>query len=139
MRGEDELERELPRRSAQLARRNSGALETLHRIRQGLARDAPFVLVLASSAEPVVLLRQIDQLEVDAERPQDERLALGLQSRDGLPQALALRRAPCRARGAGEEPYLLLEVEQLLPVLLDEDPPEDRSQQPNVASERCIR
>ena len=35
-------------------------------------------------------------------------------------------------------PYLLLEVEQGLPFLLDEDATEDRSQEANVTSEGCV-
>ena len=139
MRGEDELERELPRRALQLIRRDAGPLEALHRIRQRLARYAPLVLVLAPASEPVVLLRQVDELEVDAERTQDERLALRLEVGDGRPEPRALCRTAGRARGPGEEPYLLLQVEQLLSFLLDEDPAEDRSEEPNVPSERCIR
>ena len=90
MRGEDELERELPRRALQLVRRDSGPFEALHRVRQRLARHALLVLVLAAASEPVVLLRQIDELEVDAERPQDERLALRLEVGDGRPEPRTL-------------------------------------------------
>ena len=83
------------------------------------------MLVLAAPSEPVVLLSEIDELEVDAERPQDERLALRLEVGDGRPEPRTLCRAAGRARAPGEEPYLLLQVEQLLSFLLDEDPAED--------------
>ena len=112
--------------------------ETPHGIGQRLAWHAALVLVLAAAPETVVLLGEIDELEVHAERPQDERLALRIEARDRPSQPLALRGAAGCTRGAGEVPYLLLEVEQGLPFLLDEDATEDRSEEANVASERCV-
>jgi hypothetical protein len=96
------------------------------------------VLVLAAAPETVVLLGEIDELEVDAERPQDERLALRIKTRNRLSQPLALRGAASRSCAPREVPYLLLQVEQGLPFLLDEDATEDRSEQANVAAERCV-
>ena len=113
-------------------------LEASHRVGQRLARHAALVLVLPAAPEPMVLLGEIDELEVDAERPQDERLALRIQAGDRPSQPLALRGAAGCARSPGEMPYLLLQVEQGLPFLLDKDATEDRSEETNVASQRCV-
>jgi hypothetical protein len=97
------------------------------------------VLVLAAAAKPVVLLGEIRELEIDAERSQDERLAFQLEPGHALPQLLAARRSARRARIAREETDALLLVEQLLPFLLDEDAAEDVAQKTDVPAEWGVR
>jgi hypothetical protein len=48
------------------------------------------MLVLASSSKPMVLLGEVHELEVDGERTEDERLAVELETGDGLPQPCTL-------------------------------------------------
>ncbi len=104
-----------------------------------LARRLALVLVLPQPPQPMVLLGEVGELEVEAERAQH----LGL----ALERELADRRreiGPCP--GAARPPRLpreradaLLVGEQLLPFLLDEDAAEDLAEQPDVPPERCLR
>jgi hypothetical protein len=77
MRRQHELQREATRCLGEVGVRHVRCAKAGDRLRQRLARHALLVLVLASPAQPVVLLREVDELEVDAERPQHERLPPG--------------------------------------------------------------
>ena len=74
--GQHELEREPARGALELRLLDPSLPEAGDRLRERLTRHPPLVLVLASAAEAVVLLGEVRELEVDAERPQNERLAL---------------------------------------------------------------
>jgi hypothetical protein len=96
------------------------------------------VLVLAPSPQAVVLLGDVRQLEVEAEGAEHLCLALEIELGDCSPQ---LGSAGGPAGGAGlarEPPDPLFLVEQVLPLLLDEDPAEDVAQQADVAAERRV-
>ena len=87
MRREHELQRDSLRRVRQHVRWNVAQL--LEGVGQGLARDALLVLVLAPAAHAMVLLREVRELEVGAERAQDLRLRLEVERADGCGQLLA--------------------------------------------------
>jgi len=91
------------------------------------------MLVLPAAAEPVVLLGDVRKLEIDAQRSQDERLAIQVELGHGPPELLATRRSAGGARIPREEADALHFVEQLLPFLLDEHVPEHVPQEADVA------
>src|SRR5205814_8614949 len=107
------------------------ALEGLQRVVERLARRLRVVRLLAPAAQPVVLLGDVRELEVEAERTQHERGVRG----SVRPRAGDVA-AP--ARGARGKPNLLDRVEQLLADLLDEDGAEDRPEEPDVAAEQLV-
>ena len=83
-----------PRRAPQLVA--GDGRELLERIFERLARDAAVVRVLAPPAQPMVLLGEVRELEVEAERAQDERLrsrrrAGRVDGADGAPSRRAER------------------------------------------------
>ena len=101
-----------------------------------LARDAALVLVGAPAPEPVVLLGDVRELEEDAESPQDDGLALERERRDRLREGLTLATA---ARPARERADPLDEVEHLLPLLLDENAPQQVAEQADVRAQADVR
>jgi hypothetical protein len=96
------------------------------------------VLVLAPPPQPVVLLGEVGELEVEGERAEYLRLALERQRGDGRGQLGAGRRPARRPRPPGELADPLLGREQLLPALLDEDAAEDLAEQADVPPQRCV-
>ena len=137
--GEHELERELPRRAFELRGLDGRLAQARDRLRERLARCPLLVLVLAAASEAVVLLGEIRELEVDAERAQHERLPFEVEPPDQPTQLLALRGPARRPRAPGEEADPLLLVEQVLALLLDEDPAQDVPEQTDVTPERRVR
>src|SRR5262249_22433940 len=97
------------------------------------------VLVLASAPEAVVLLGEVDELEVGAEGPQDECLAVEVELRHGGAKSTQPSRAPGRPRRSREGAHALLEVEELGALLFDEDASERVAEQTDVASQRRVR
>jgi hypothetical protein len=93
------------------------------------------MLVLPPAADAVVLLREIDQLEVERERPQHQALPVDVERSHGGPQLVA---RSARPGGAGEAADSLLGGEQVLALLLDKHAPEDVAEQANVAAERRV-
>ena len=90
----------------------------------------------------MVLLGRVDQLEVDREGPDDPGLGGHVEPLDDLVHlALALGGvAPLRvgAQGPVQQPQALLGREQLRAALLDQHPPEEVAEQPDVAAERLV-
>jgi hypothetical protein len=101
MRRHHELEREAARCLSEVALRHVRCAESGDRLCQRLARHALLVLVLAPPAQPVVLLGEVDELEVDAERPQHERLPPRCERGDRAAQLVPLLGASRRPRPAG--------------------------------------
>ena len=116
--------------------RHTCVLEQREGVRERFSRDPALGLVRAQAPDPVVLLGDVGELEEECERPQHGRLAFEPESGD-----LGAQRLP-RAAGspgiAGERPDPLLGVEQVLPLLLDEDAPEEISEQADVGPERAV-
>jgi hypothetical protein len=84
----------------------------------------------------VVLLGEVGELEVEAERPQH----LGLPLRCELPDRLAqLVTRSALAGGPGEPADALLGREQVGALLLDEDASEDVAEQADVPAKRSFR
>lgn len=133
MGGEDELEREAACRSFDLVARDACLFESRDRIGERLTRRTPLVLVLAATAQAMVLLGEVHELEVDAEGAQDECLPLDVELGDRDAERLAPRRPTGGTRRAGEQSYPLLELEDLLALLLDEHTPEDVAEEADVA------
>ena len=79
MRGQDEANRGAVRAP------EVDPVELRERIVERLARHAFAACVLASPPQPVVLLREVRELEVEAERTEDERLCLRLRYRRAPP------------------------------------------------------
>src|SRR6476646_10293574 len=82
MRREDELHRQAGGRRSQLLIADTGRPESGERIGERLLGRVPFVFVLPSAPEPVVLLGDVRELEVEGEGAQDERLLGELEARD---------------------------------------------------------
>ena len=87
------------------------AFEPLDRLGERLARRPALVLVLAPPAEPMVLLGDVRELEVEREGAQDERLQLEREHGDGLAE-LGECGAVTGTRVACELPDSLHELEQ---------------------------
>ena len=89
--------------------------------------------VLAAAPQPVVLLRDVRELEVEREGAQDLRLAIQVERADGVAKQLPWRAA---SGVAGERPDPLLVLEKLVTALLDEHAAEDSAEEPDVPAER---
>jgi hypothetical protein len=102
-----------------------------------LARDLALVLVLAQPAQAVVLLGDVGELEEQPKRPQRGSLPLDREPRHALGECTAggLVAFPAAARERAE---ILLEVEQPLPLLLDEHTTEQLAEQPHVGAQTLI-
>ena len=83
-----------------------------------------------------MLLCDVDQLEVETERPQDVGLIDRRQHPHGVADGVGVAGF---ARIARTQPDPLLRLEQLVPFLLDEDLAQDVAEQANVAAERSVR
>ena len=103
------------------------------RRRQRLARDALLTAVLAETADAVVLLGDVGELEVERERPQDARLPRQRQRLDRVAELVAPLSLP---RGARQRADVLDVGEQALVLLLDEDATQQVAEQADVAAER---
>ena len=117
MRGQHELDRDALGRGRDLPGAHTLAVEQLERLVERLAQRAALALDLAATANTVVLLGDVREVEVDGERPQHDRLRVDVELRDGLTER------PGRARVAatpepGEEADPLLEAEDVVALLL---------------------
>ena len=83
-----------------------------------------------------MLLGDVDQLEVETERPQNVGLLAGRQHPHGVADGVDVAGF---ARIARTQPDPLLRLEQLVAFLLDEDLAQHVAEQPNVAAERGVR
>src|SRR5581483_9660260 len=99
--------------------------QPVERRAERLARRPSLSLVLAPPPQPVVLFREVGQLEVEAERAQHRRLPLERELADGRSQLGPRAGLAGGPRLARECPDPLLRGEQALAFLLDEDAPED--------------
>jgi hypothetical protein len=138
VRGENELEGDAAAGGRELPFRDAGPLELRECVGERLPGDSLLVLVLAAATQPVVLLRQVDELEVERERAQDLGLALEGQVPDRLCDPGPRGGGAGRTGAPGELPDALLVREQLLAALLDENPAEDVTEQADVAPERRV-
>jgi hypothetical protein len=138
VRGEDELQGQLPCGGGEPPLCHPGALEPRERLGQRLEWRSLLVLVLAPPPQAVVLLGEVRELEVERERSQHLGLSLERQLGDRVGQLRP--RACCAARpsGAGELADALLGGEQIGPALLDEHPPERLPEQPDVPPKRRV-
>ena len=102
------------------------------------SRGALLILrgVLPAAAQAVMLLGDVDQLEVETERPQNVGLIDGRQHPHGVADGPGVVGF---ARIARTQPDPLLRLEQLVPFLLDEDLAQDVAEQANVAAEWGVR
>ena len=128
VRGEHEPNRGRGRAVDELGRRNRR--ELLEGILERLAGDDAVVRVLAPASQPVVLLGEVRQLEVEPERAQHHRLLVGGERRRGA------RGRAVGARAARFAPDRLDELEQPFTLLLDEHGAENRSEHAHVAAKR---
>ncbi len=103
------------------------------RVGERLARRDALLGVLAASPQPVMLLGDVRELEVERERAQDELLALDGQRRDRL---MHLARRVAFPRPPREQANLLDRLEELGALLLDEHLAEDRPEQTDVSPQR---
>ena len=113
------------------------AVEQLERLVERLAQRAALALDLAATANTVVLLGDVREVEVDGEGPQHDRLRVDVELRDGLTER------PGRARVAatpepGKEADPLLEAEDVVALLLGEHTTEDLPEQAHVRPEREV-
>jgi hypothetical protein len=129
--GQDELERESRYTRTELV--CIDVAEPLECIGQGLARRVLILRgVLSASTQAVMLLGDVDQLEIEAESPQNIGLIDGRQHPHGVADGIDVAGF---ARIARTQPDPLLGLEQLVASLLDEDLAEDAAEQSNVATE----
>jgi hypothetical protein len=96
------------------------------------------MLVLTPPAEAVVLLREVGELEVERERPENLRLALERKGGNRGREPGAGRRAAGGARSPGQLPDVLLFGEQVLAGLLDENATEDLTEKADVSPQRRV-
>ena len=128
MRGQHEPNRRRGGARNELVGRNGGELP--ERIVERLARDDAVVRVLAPTAEAVVLLGEVRELEVEPEGAQHQRLLLGGERRRGARGRAVGTSAACFAADR------LDELEQPLAFLLGEHRAENRPEHAHVAAER---
>ena len=134
VRGQDELERNSGHACAKLVRVD--VAKALEGIGEGLARRLLILRgVLAAAAQAVMLLGDVDQLEVEAERSENVGLIARRQRPHGVANSVDVAG---RARIARAQPDPFLRLEQLIAFLLDEDLAQHRAEQANVAAERGV-
>ena len=110
--------------------------KALEGIGEGLARRLLILRgVLAAAAQAVMLLGDVDQLEVEAERSENVGLIARRQRPHGVANSVDVAG---RARIARAQPDPFLRLEQLIAFLLDEDLAQHRAEQANVAAERGV-
>ena len=111
MGGQDELEGESACSPSDPRLVHSGVLELGDRLGERLSRTPLLVLVLSPAAQPVMLFGKVDELEVRAERAQDQCALLVVERGDDLPEPPAKTRASARTGVACElsNPLLLVE------------------------------
>ena len=137
MRGQDELDRHRRGRSRELLGADPGLGEQPERLVQRLARRAALPLDLATTSDAVMLLGDVREVEVHRERPQDDRLGLDRERRDGLGElggSLCVAASP--EPGEPSDPFL--EPVGRLAFLLDEDVTERVAEQPDVCSQSRV-
>ena len=135
VRREDELDPQARACLLQRAVLDPAVVELCERLRERLPRDATLGLVFAAAPDAVVLLRDVDELEEERERPQHCGLPVVIERGDRLAELVA------RASGAGitgESANALLVVEHLLALLLDEHAPEQVAEEAHVGAEGCV-
>jgi hypothetical protein len=96
------------------------------------------VLVLASAPEPVMLLGEVCELEVERERPQHVGLPIEGQCGDRFGELVPRSRTAGRTRVAGQLADSLLGGEEARTTLLDEHASEGLAEQAHVPSERRV-
>jgi hypothetical protein len=86
----------------------------------------------------MVLLGDVHELEVQAERPDHVALLAEIEPPDGVTKVGSPRLRSARSGIPREESDALLLLEESGPLLLDEHSPQDLAEQANVAPERRI-
>ena len=132
MRGQHGPDLEPRRRRPQLVVAHACLPELPDGRRKRLARHPSLVLVLPPPSQPVVLLRDVRELEEEREGAQHGRLTVELESAD---RALELAAVARLARGARQSADALLQREQVLALLLDDHLPEHLAEQADVRPE----
>ena len=130
MRGEHQPDRYVARAALELVRRD--VLQQLERARERVARGATGVRVLAAPPDPVMLLRDVRELEVESEGAEDERLLLGRDRPHRLANVADDPALPGRPR---EQSHAFDRLEQPGAVLLDEHRPEGLAEKADVPPE----
>jgi hypothetical protein len=134
MRGQDELERKSRHARPELARLY--VAKPFERIGERLASRLLILRgVLPATAQAVMLLGDVDQLEVETERSQNVGLIGGRQGAHAVADGADLAGF---ARIARTEPDPLLCLEQLFAFLFDQDLAQDAAEPANVAAERGV-
>src|SRR5204863_7603473 len=110
--------------------------ELSHSRSQGFGRDPALVLVLASPADAVMLLRDVRQLEEQCERAQDVAPCGGGQLADRPRQRR--RRAGSASHAPRKQADALDELEQLGALLLDEHATEQLTKLAHVRAEGAL-
>ncbi len=132
--GEDELERDVGEPPAQLVLGHG--TEQLEGFFQRLALDLAGLRVFTTPSDAVMLLGRVRELEVEGERAKHLRLVV----RQERPHRLTDdRRVADLARAPRARTDTLLRGEERLAFLLDEHLPEQRAEQPHVATQRAER
>ena len=126
--GEHELERDMPRHLAERSVVDPGLAQATKRIREGLARNALLALDVPATTDSMVLLGDVGELKEEREGPQDLRLLLEVELADRPRKLGADRRVAALARAPRHPADLLLAGEQLLPLLLHHDPPQQHAE-----------
>src|SRR5215217_2396032 len=108
------------------------------RQRSPLRRVARGRLVLAPPPHPVVSLRDVDELEVHREGPDDPLELLRVHTLDLPPEPLVQRGVVIEAQPLAKEPNLLLSVEETLAFLLDKDLAKHPPEQIYVTPKRLV-
>jgi hypothetical protein len=138
MRGEHELEGAAAGGAGKLARGDPGRPELRERRVERLPRGLAVALVLPAAPQPVVLLGEVRELEVEPEGPQHLRAPLVGKVADHGREVGPRPGLPGGTRLARELPDPLDVLEQILALLLDEDTAEDLAEEPDVAAERRL-
>ena len=134
MRREHELERDIAGCARNGRRVCAGVRDTVEGGTKGLPCNATLLSVAPPPARPVMLLGDVGQLEVDGERPEDARLARRekapyfgddvRRARDFLPRIARAKADPLDRR------------QQLLTLLLDDDLPEQPTEDADISPKR---
>ena len=126
------------RRRRDVVARDAVPLEQRERLGERLARRPALALVLAAAPDPVVLLGDVGEVEVDGERAQDDGLRLDVERRDRLGErALDAPESPRRPSRASRRMRSSSAVD-VLSLLLGEDASEDLAEQADVRAERRV-
>ena len=135
---DDELERDVSSGSGERLVFDAGLTEAGEGVGERLARRPVPTGDVAATPDPVVLLGDVRELEVEREGAEDLRLLVEIQRRDRLRQLGPDVGVAGLACPAGDVADLLLARQQLHSLLLDHDAAEQVAEEADVPSERRV-